>query len=199
MDNQYFGEYATLVSEAGKFHGEICTGIEIGTRMTMSGLKRIGIFDPKGADRKKLIVFVEIDRCCTDAIMALTGCKPGKRTMKIRDYGKMAATFINLETGKAVRVAMKRRQKSSDGSTPKKTDFAGASEEEIFSITDVEVPLRHEDMPGKPLRRVLCACCGEDIMDGREMDHQGEALCLPCFEKRTYYRAVPLRETEANG
>ena len=109
MDDNYFGTYDELLEAAGNFHGEVCHGIAFGTRMTMSGLKRIGITDPKGADRKKLMVFVEIDRCATDAIMALTGCRPGKRTMKIRDYGKMAATFINLETGRAVRVVLKIR------------------------------------------------------------------------------------------
>lgn len=190
MDNRYFEDYSTLVAEAGKFHGDICAGIAIGTRMTMSGLKRIGITDPKGADRKKLMVFVEIDRCATDAIMALTGCKPGKRTMKIRDYGKMAATFINLETGKAVRVATRMNRKAGDENSTEKPDFGAAAEEELFSISNVEVTLRPEDMPGKPLRRVPCARCGENVMDGREIEHQGETLCKPCFEKKDYYRIV---------
>ncbi len=190
MDNGYFGEYATLVAEAGKFHGDICAGIEIGTRMTMSGLRRINITDPKGADRKKLMVFVEIDRCSTDAIMALTGCKPGKRTMKIRDYGKMAATFINLETGKAVRVVTRMSKKGNGDGKAQMPDFAKAPEEELFAITDVEVPLRPEDMPGKPLRRVPCACCGESVMDGREVEHQGKTLCKPCFDKADYYHMV---------
>ena len=149
MEKTYFGDYATLVEEAGKFHGDICMGISIGTRMTMCGLRRIGITDPKGADRKKLMVFVEIDRCTTDAIMALTGCKLGKRTMKIRDYGKMAATFINLETGKAARVVTKMNKKPGDEGEGKKPDFGDAPEEDLFFITDVKVPLRPEDMPGK--------------------------------------------------
>src|SRR5512136_2320576 len=139
MNISDLSNYETLLSEAGQFHGDICAGIQIGTRMTMSGLKRIGISDPKGADRKKLMVFVEIDRCTTDAIMALTGCRPGKRTMKIRDYGKMAATFINLESGKAVRVVTRMSNKPSDGNAGEKRDFAGTPEEELFSITDVEV------------------------------------------------------------
>ncbi|MBU4261659.1 MAG: TraR/DksA C4-type zinc finger protein [Proteobacteria bacterium] len=190
MDNRYFGEYEQLVAEAGKFHGDICHGISIGTRMTMSGLKRIGIADPKGADRKKLMVFVEIDRCTTDAIMALTGCRPGKRTMKIRDYGKMAATFINIETGKAARVAIRPGRKPAEADAEKKPDYANAAEEELFSITEVEVPLRPEDMPGKPLRRVPCSRCGENIMDGREIEHQGATLCIPCFQKQDYYKSV---------
>jgi formylmethanofuran dehydrogenase subunit E len=187
MEHGYLEDFTTLVEEAGKFHGDICAGIAIGTRMTMSGLKRIGISDPKGAHRKKLIVFVEIDRCCTDAIMALTGCRPGKRTMKICDYGKMAATFINLETGRAVRVAMARRDESADAAIREQPDFATAPEEELFSITSVEVPLRPEDLPGRPVRRVTCDRCGESIMDGREMRHQGENLCRPCSEKCDYY------------
>ena len=190
MKHEYLEDYAALVEEAGRFHGDICAGIAIGTRMTMAGLKRIGISDPKGADRKKLVVFVEIDRCCTDAVMALTGCRPGKRTMKIHDFGKMAATFINLESGKAVRVAMTRRKESSNGSGSEKPDFAMATEEELFSITEVAVPLRPEDLPGKPLRRVSCDRCGESIMDGREITHQGENLCRPCFESTNYYTAV---------
>jgi formylmethanofuran dehydrogenase subunit E len=190
MSDQHFGDYETLVAEAGNFHGDICAGISIGTRMTMCGLKRIGISDPKGADRKKLMVFVEIDRCTTDAIMALTGCKPGKRTMKIRDYGKMAATFINLESGKAVRVVTRMNKKKAGDVDAQKSDFAGAPEEELFSITNVEVTLRPEDMPGKPLRTVPCGGCGEKIMDGREIEHQGKSLCKPCFEKTDYYRVV---------
>jgi formylmethanofuran dehydrogenase subunit E len=190
MDNQYFEKYETLVEEAQKFHGGFCHGIAIGTRMTMSGLKRIGISDPKGADRKKMMVFVEIDRCTTDAIMALTGCKPGKRTMKIRDYGKMAATFINLETGRAARVVTKKNKKPPTDLPAEKTDIANVPEEELFTITDVEVSLRPEDMPGKPLRRVPCSCCGEIIMDGREIEHHHEFFCQPCFEKKDYYKVL---------
>ncbi|MEN6330724.1 MAG: FmdE family protein [Smithella sp.] len=179
-------QYAALLAEAGRFHGDVCTGIEIGTRMTMCGLRKLGIVDPKGADRKKLMVFVEIDRCATDAIMALTGCRPGKRTMKVLDYGKMAATFVNLESKKAVRVAIKRQKEAGEESGGNQ-NLANLSEDELFSITCVEVPLRPEDMPGKPLRRCRCARCGENIMDGREFEEQGETLCKPCFERKNYY------------
>ncbi len=178
--------YAVMLEEAGRFHGDFCAGIEIGTRMTLCGLRNLGIADPKSADRKKLMVFVEIDRCATDAIMALTGCRPGKRTMKVLDYGKMAATFVNLETEQAVRVAV--RKKREDGEDP---DFGSVPEEELFSVTHVNVPLRPEDLPGKPLRRCECARCGEDILDGREFNSQGRTLCKPCFEKRNYYSVTP--------
>jgi len=178
--------YETLLSEAGNFHGDICPGIQIGTRMTMCGLRSIGIDDPKGTDKKKLMVFVEIDRCATDAIMALTGCRPGKRTMKVRDYGKMAATFINLESGKAVRVATAISKKEpGNNALP---DFTKVPDEDLFSITPVEVPLRPEDLPGKPLRRLQCSNCGETVMDGREVEVSGKTLCRPCSEGNRYYR-----------
>lgn len=190
MNTPYFGAYEELVEQAGKFHGDICHGIKIGTRMTMSGLRRIGINDPKGDDRKKLMVFVEIDRCTTDAIMALTGCRPGKRTMKIRDYGKMAATFINLETNQAARVVIKGNKKPGENDKGEQPDFATLPEEELFSITKVEVALRPEDLPGKPLSRLPCAACGETIMDGREVRSGELTLCLPCSLAADYYRVV---------
>ena len=190
MDTTYFGTYEALVEQAGKFHGDICHGIRIGTRMTMSGLRRIGITDPKGVDRKKIMVFVEIDRCTTDAIMALTGCRPGKRAMKIRDYGKMAATFINLETNKAVRVVVKGNRKPGENTNGEQPDFSALPEDELFNIRDVEVSLRPEDMPGKPLRRVPCGRCGETIMDGREVLSGEEVLCVPCSTATDYYRII---------
>ena len=176
--------YEKLLAEAGAFHGDICGGIRTGTRMAMCGLRHLGIFDPKGADGKKLLVFVEIDRCATDAIMALTGCRPGKRSMKVMDYGKMAATFINLESGKAVRVASIKK-KGED------IDLAKVPDEALFKVTPVNVPLKPEDLPGKPLRDCRCARCGENVLDGREIESGGEKFCRPCFEGATYYEACP--------
>ena len=189
MKQGHFGDYETLVAEAGKFHGGICHGIKTGTRMTMSGLERIGIVDPKGADRKKLMVFVEIDRCCTDAIMALTGCRPGKRTMKIREYGKMAATFINLETEKAVRVSVK-ADKNTDAGKMDPPDMATAPEKMLFDIADVKVVMTPEEMPGKSMRRTICGCCGEYVLDGRESECEHGSFCRPCVEKENYYSVV---------
>jgi len=93
-----------LLHESVKVHGHLCPGQVLGVRMSILGLKSIGIGDPKGRDRKSIIVFVEMDRCATDAVQSVTGCSLGHRTMKFMDYGKMAATFVNLETGKATRI-----------------------------------------------------------------------------------------------
>ncbi|MBN1906979.1 MAG: TraR/DksA C4-type zinc finger protein [Deltaproteobacteria bacterium] len=187
MEKRYFADYETCITEAKNLHGGVCAGIVLGTRMTMIGLERIGITDPKNADRKKLMVFVEIDRCCADAITALTGCRPGKRTMKVYDYGKMAATFLNLETGKAVRVSTKGKRKQQGGEGGEMPDFSKIPEEDLFIVKDVNVSLKPEDMPGKPLRRVVCASCGEGIMDARDVEENGETICRPCSQKKNYY------------
>jgi len=184
------------LEEAKAFHGDFCAGIAIGTRMSILGLKAIGIDDPKGKDKKDIIVFAETDRCVTDALLATTGCHPGKRTMKIFDYGKMAATFVNLKTGKAVRVVVKNKdgdrkitreeiEKSSDTNI-----YTTMPEEELFNIIEVSVDLKPEDMPGKPLQIVTCSACGERIMDKREVNRSGSILCKPCAEGRRYYTLI---------
>src|SRR5215470_16971947 len=97
--------------EAESAHGHLCAGQVLGVRMAMAGLSRLGIGDPRGADRKRLVTYVEIDRCATDAVMVVTGCRLGKRALKFVDWGKMAATFVDTKSGKAVRVAARESSK----------------------------------------------------------------------------------------
>src|SRR3954462_13953786 len=100
-----------LLREAEVAHGHLCAGQVLGVRIAMLGLEKLGIDDPRGKDRKRLVTFVEIDRCATDAIGVVTGCRLGKRALKFRDWGKMAATFIDLENDRAIRVVAKETSK----------------------------------------------------------------------------------------
>src|ERR671914_2651629 len=93
-----------LLEECGRLHGHLCAGQLLGVRMARLGCRLIGVEDPRGADRKKLIVWVEIDRCMADAVGAVTGVRLGRRSLKYFDYGKVAATFLNTETRAAVRI-----------------------------------------------------------------------------------------------
>src|SRR3954469_3470787 len=101
-----------LLKDAEIAHGHLCAGQVLGVRMAMLGLEKLGIEDPRGKDRKRLVTFVEIDRCATDAIGVVTGCRLGKRALKFRDWGKMAATFVDVEGDRAVRVAAKESSKA---------------------------------------------------------------------------------------
>src|SRR5919107_1797332 len=93
-----------LLVECERLHGHICPGQLLGVRMALLGCRLIGIDDPRGADRKRLIVWVEIDRCMADAVSAVTGVRLGRRSLKYLDYGKVAATFLNLSDDSAVRI-----------------------------------------------------------------------------------------------
>src|ERR1700758_3377222 len=97
--------------DAEQAHGHLCAGQVLGVRLAMLGLQKLGIEDPHGRDRKRLVTFVEIDRCATDAVAVVTGCRLGKRALKFRDWGKMAATFIDVASGKAIRVSAKESSK----------------------------------------------------------------------------------------
>src|ERR1700752_939091 len=129
-------------------HRNLCPGSLLGLRMAVLGCALVGIEDPRGADRNKLVVWVEIDRWLADAVEAVTGARLGKRTLKFLDYGKLAATFLNSETGKAVRiVALESSRCIADQRYPEIEDkyqrqmlpYREAAEEELFEVTEVEV------------------------------------------------------------
>jgi formylmethanofuran dehydrogenase subunit E len=188
-------DFESLLNESVKIHGHLCPGQVLGVKMSMLGLRETGIDDPKGKDRKSLIVFVEMDRCATDAVQSVTGCSLGHRTMKFMDYGKMAATFVNLKTGKAVRVVTKEesREKAkkyfpeiADKYKAQLEAYKIMSDEELFEVMEVAVKIKPEDMPGRPLKRIPCDMCGEYVQDMREMHKNGKVLCKPCAEGGYY-------------
>lgn len=190
-------DFERLLAESVKIHGHLCPGQVLGVRMSMLGLRLAGIEEPQGKDRKNLIVFVEMDRCATDAVQSVTGCSLGHRTMKFMDYGKMAATFVNLKTGKAVRILAKEeaREKAKeyfpeiqDKYKAQLEAYKIMSNTELFDIMDVKVNIKPEDMPGRPLRRIRCSSCREYVQDMREINKNGKLLCKPCANEGYYVR-----------
>lgn len=187
--------FEKLLAESTKIHGHICAGQVIGVRMSILGLSLIGIIEPKTKDRKKLYIFVEIDRCATDAIQSVTGCSLGKRSMKWVDNGVMAATFVNLETRKSVRItALEESRELSKKYCHNITDkyarqleaYKVMPDDELFKIEQVEVAIPQEDLPGKPLSRIQCQSCGEWVQDKREIEQEGILLCRGCARGRYY-------------
>nr|WP_320010763.1 FmdE family protein [uncultured Desulfobulbus sp.] len=187
--------FEELLAESTRIHGHICAGQVIGVRMAMAALERIGISEPKGKDRKKLYVLVEIDRCATDAIQSVTGCSLGKRSLRWIDFGIMAATFVNLETNQAVRVTAREEARAlSDNYCPEIADkyqrqlaaYKVMPLDELFLFQEVQVNLRDCDMPGRPIRRVQCCVCGDYVQDCRELEHYGQVLCRACAGERYY-------------
>ncbi len=185
-----------LLRLAEERHGHICPGQVLGVRMALLALRELGI-DPE-QEAKRLIVFAEIDRCVTDAVATVTHCSLGKRTLKLADYGKVAATFVDTETQRAVRVhALDSARQGVSAYAPPSLAKADAQviayqvmpEEQLLVATPVEVRLSEFDLPGPPLRCVRCARCGEGINDGREVVHDGITLCRACAGV-PYYRVI---------
>ena len=187
-----------LLRQAEIAHGHLCAGQILGVRMAMLGLNRLGINDPRGADRKRLVTFVEIDRCATDAIAVVTGCRLGKRALKFRDWGKMAATFVDLVENKAIRIAALESSKDRarelyPSIQPKNAQQMHAyrvmKDAELFSIQWVTVPLEPREMPGYKSGRIICSVCREGINYDREVTIHGKIFCQGCaLPTQRYYQ-----------
>ncbi len=185
-----------LLSECETLHRHMCAGQLLGARMAVLGCRLTEINDPRGADRKKIIVWVEIDRCMADAVSAVTGVRLGKRSLKYVDYGKVAATFLNTENRKAVRiVALESSRALADeryANVENKRDrqfraYREASDDELFKVESVKIELSGFDVPGSPRGRAICSSCGEGINDGREITGEdGCCLCRPCASGAYY-------------
>ena len=187
------------LKEAEVAHGHLCAGQVLGVRLAMLGLKKLGIDDPYGKDRKRLVTFVEIDRCATDAIGVVTGCRLGKRALKFRDWGKMAATFVDVETGKAVRVAALESSKElarslhpelASKNQQQMLAYQELADEQLFSMQWVRVALPPEEFPGFKGERIACVQCGEGISYLREVRRDGKILCRACAGEK-YYEEIP--------
>lgn len=182
-------EYLELAAVA---HGHICAGQVLGVRLAMLGIRELGL-DPI-AERKRIVTFVEIDRCVTDAVALVANCRLGKRALKFRDWGKVAATFCDLQTGRSIRIAARESSKQAAKDLfpdlPKEEGqqkaYAQLSDDILFSKEWVKVEIHPEDLPGFKGPRVVCALCGEGINFKREVLRDDRALCRACAGERYY-------------
>ena len=188
-----------LLPKAEAAHGHMCPGQILGVRMALLGLKSLGIDDPLGTDRKRLVTFVEIDRCATDAIGMVTGCRLGKRTLKFRDWGKMAATFVDVASGRGVRIvaledsrelARKLFPHIESKSAQQMAAYRELPDAELFLEQPVYVEVDEAELPGFKADRVVCAQCGEGVNFGRFIEAKGRKLCLSCADPQLRYWAT---------
>jgi formylmethanofuran dehydrogenase subunit E len=191
----YDRAFDELLDEAVAFHGHLCPGQVLGVRMTVAGCRGLGLPHPRQAG-KRLVVFVEIDRCATDAIQALTGVSLGKRTLKHVDHGKTAATFVDTTTGAAVRVAAREEARElARALVPGEPDLRRAQtvayrtldEASLLALAPVAVD---PAWLGRRRRRVRCASCGEGVTYEREVRVGDRTLCRACAGER-YYTVLP--------
>jgi formylmethanofuran dehydrogenase subunit E len=171
-------EFSYYLKKVGDHHGHVCGGIALGTKMTLAAMRNIGL-EP-GVKHKNLIVYVEIDRCMTDAVQVITNCSLGHRSLKHKDYGKFAATFINTDTGKAVRATIKEGFDTAGPVEEMCRKVESTPDAEMVILQEVKVEIPETDLPGPPRQKTFCSICGERIMDGREEKKGGLAFCRGC-------------------
>jgi formylmethanofuran dehydrogenase subunit E len=183
-------DFESLLKSSAAAHGHLCPGQVVGVRMAMLGCRLIGLNDPSSHDQiKKLIVFVEMDRCAADAVAHVTCAKLGRRSLKFMDYGIMAASFINLENGKSFRVVSTEEARDLapvyapeiPDKYPRQLEaYKRMSDSVLFRVQQVQVDMSEYDMPGPTRRKATCSRCGQVVRDRREVIQDGEILCKPC-------------------
>ena len=183
-------DFESLLKSSAAVHGHLCPGQIVGVRMAMLGCRLIGLTDPTQHDQiKKLIVYVEMDRCTADAVAHVTGVKLGRRSLKFMDYGIMAATFSNLKTGVAYRVVSTEDARSLAPAYapeigpkyPQQLEaYKRMPDSVLFRVQQVEVALPDEDLPGPTRHKATCSRCGQVVRDRREVIEEGRMLCKPC-------------------
>lgn len=191
--------FEALLKGTSNAHGHLCPGQVVGVRMAMEGCRLIGLDNPRDLPQiKKLIVYVEIDRCATDAICFVTGVRLGRRSLKFVDNGIMAATFVNLETGKAFRIVSTERSRDiAESYVPEITDKGKQQVQaykmmhiaDLFDIQEVIVDVPACDMPGPTRFKQTCSGCGQVVRDKKEVMRNDKILCRPCA-LGTYYQTV---------
>jgi formylmethanofuran dehydrogenase subunit E len=184
--------FEALLEKSAAAHGHLCPGQAVGVRMAMLGCRLIGLDEPTRRDQiKKLIVYVEMDRCTADAVAHTTGVKLGRRSLKFVNYGIMAATFVNLETGKAFRIISTEEARDlAEAYAPEIADkharqleaYKRMPDSVLFRVQQVAVPIPEEDLPGPTRFKATCSGCGQVVRDRREMIKDGRSFCKPCAE-----------------
>ncbi|MEK6561291.1 MAG: FmdE family protein [Nitrospirota bacterium] len=191
-----------MLKKTAAFHGHLCPGTVIGTRMAIAGLREVGITDPEGSQQKEFLVFVETDRCPIDAISVVSSARISRRSLKFLDWGKVAATFVNTKNGKAVRVvcpdsarelvdnyASGEYQVDKHGKDAREVDaYKVMPEKELFIITSVKVD---NYKFSKEKFKIKCENCGETVNDHKEVVVDSKVMCRSCGgEGNSYYNAL---------
>jgi formylmethanofuran dehydrogenase subunit E len=209
-------DFETLLKGSAETHGHLCPGQAVGVRMAMLGCRLLGLSAPASHDQiKKLIVYVEMDRCTADAVAYATSVKLGRRSLKFMDYGIMAATFLNIETGKAYRIVSTEESRNLASAyapgVEKKTSqqleaYKRMPDSVLFRVQRVTVRIKNEDMPGPTRYKIACSRCGQIVRDRREVIMDGRPVCKPCAADAYFTDAMDIiwpdmnwKPAETNG
>jgi len=185
------------LEKSSRDHSHLCPRQILGVRMGLCGLKSLGLSANQGS--KRLLVITETDGCFADGLTAATDCTVGHRTLRVEDYGKAAATFVDTQTGLAVRVApnldIRERAYQYAPNEPRHyfaqmQAYQIMPDEEMFAVTEVHLAVSIAEIVSRPGVRVNCDVCGEEIMNERELQREGLTLCRVCAGDSYYHASI---------
>ncbi len=179
-----------VLRQAAATHKHLCPRQVLGARMGLYAAELLHLDLPQ--DDKRLYTFVETDGCFVDGVTAATGCSLGHRTLRLMDYGKVAATFVDTAIGSGIRIwpsPLYRSHAAQYAPTPPNRWRAQLEAYQIMPATEllcvreVELSVDMKAIIGKPGVRVNCAGCGEEILNLREIIRDGKILCHGCADE----------------
>ena len=200
--------FEKLLESSADAHGHLCPGQVVGVRMAMLGCRLIGLDEPRRHDQiKKLIVYVEMDRCTADAVAHVTGVKLGRRSLKLMDYGIMAATFVKLESDMAFRVVSTEAARSlvsayapeiAEKHSQQLEAYKRMPDSVLFRVQRVRVKISECDLPGPTRYKTTCSRCGQVVRDQKEVIQDGQVLCKPCAQDSYFTDATEVTWPDMN-
>jgi formylmethanofuran dehydrogenase subunit E len=186
-----------LLEKSASQHSHLCPRQILGVRIGLTGIASLGLEDERPGT-KRLLVILESDGCFADGVISATDCTVGHRTLRVEDYGKVAATFVDTKTGRTVRVAPTldvRQQACSCAPEESRHYFAQMQAyqtmpvEKLLTITEIKLVIPIEQIVSRPGLRTECTVCGEEIMNEREIIVDGLPLCRACAG-HSYYQTL---------
>ncbi len=195
-----------LLDESSSHHNHLCPRQILGVRIGLAGAAAVGL-EPR-VPGKRLLAIIESDGCFADGVIAATGCTVGHRTLRVEDYGKVAATLVDTKTGLAVRVApVSGIRQLACSYIPEEARHYFAQmqayqtlpDASLFSFTSVQLTTPIEQIVSRPGLRVDCAFCGEEIINEREIILEGKPYCMACGRGGYYHTASNLESLAAEG
>lgn len=176
-----------ILRESSARHKHLCPRQVLGARMALYASELLGLELPR--KDKRLLVIAETDGCTVDGLIAATGCHIGGRTLRILDFGKVAATFIDTYTESAFRLAPKPESRSLalkyilGVRTHWEAMLKGYQvipQDDLFKVQAVKLEVHLAEIISKPGRKSACMQCGEEIINGREVLSRDVILCRAC-------------------
>jgi len=183
-----------ILAESAERHKHLCPRQVLGARMGLFAAELLGIELPR--NDKRLLVISETDGCTVDGLIAATGCRVGSRTLRILDFGKVAATFTDTSTEETLRIVPRREARTiavervPDARNDWEAMLLGyqaISMSDLFTVQRVKLNMPLTELISRPGRKAICEICEEEIINGREVVNNGVVLCIACVGESYYH------------